>query len=592
MATHLMRIMHSPPGRKRKSTHLGKACHVASHLRVPDDLTAFETQIVLASQTGSRVLGQPGDVIRSGVLSQLLTGKGELSFDRNGNPLEPRSVRIDHASVHGQLNLAEEHLRCGLALTGCEFQSDLPLNFTGATAPYLAIRECEVSGIRAKQVTTERDLELKYLKVLDSVRLAGARVGGSLSIRGSEFGEPVDPHCVLDMSNIQVQQDIDACGIRTWGEVDLRGGRVGGFLDFGASILHNEHGWSVDGSMLHVRGSMFCGNGSEFTGELHLLGLEVGGRLQFSYGAFLNPGGVAIQGDAIRIHGDLHAQGSFRTEGVVWLNHAEVARDANFQGEIAVPEGQVAIAANRAKFGGSVVLDSLETQGYIDLRSARCDSFDDDEISGHIPIRRQGFVYLRLRRHLQIGRSPTPENLLNHFGRPNSVIGKVATRLDWLSCDPDGYHSQPYAQLASVYELNGLRKQAQKIHIASERERWRLRFRRWNIHERLWSVLLDRIIGYGYAPWRAVLWAGLFVLLGTVVVAGLPRSDFHASSGAPPFNSFLFALDTFLPLVDFGYSKWTLHGMAQGVAAGLILVGWLLVTAIVAALGGFIRRGD
>jgi hypothetical protein len=60
----------------------------------------------------------------------------------------------------------------------------------------------------------------------------------------------------------------------------------------------------------------------------------------------------------------------------------------------------------------------------------------------------------------------------------------------------------------------------------------------------------------------------------------------------PPWNPSLFALDLLLPVIDLGQvGYWQLHGSWQWLAAAVILLGWILATAVAAGATRLLRRG-
>jgi hypothetical protein len=59
----------------------------------------------------------------------------------------------------------------------------------------------------------------------------------------------------------------------------------------------------------------------------------------------------------------------------------------------------------------------------------------------------------------------------------------------------------------------------------------------------------------------------------------------------PDFQGAIYALDTLLPVVDLRQQVvWTPHGGMQWWASTSILAGWVLTTAVVAALTGLLKR--
>jgi hypothetical protein len=85
----------------------------------------------------------------------------------------------------------------------------------------------------------------------------------------------------------------------------------------------------------------------------------------------------------------------------------------------------------------------------------------------------------------------------------------------FLTATP-AYAAQPYQQLASVYRAAGHDADVRKILIAQRRaqlDRGVLTGR-----ERLWARITGVTLGYGYQPWRALLFL-LGVVITSVVVA-------------------------------------------------------------------------
>jgi hypothetical protein len=90
----------------------------------------------------------------------------------------------------------------------------------------------------------------------------------------------------------------------------------------------------------------------------------------------------------------------------------------------------------------------------------------------------------------------------------------------------------------------------------------------------------------------ALLWLAALIVGGALVVDWLPQRDFARASGAPTFNALLYTLDVLLPFIDLGYSKWVAISAAQVVTVVLVVLGWVLATAVIAAFAGVLRRGD
>src|SRR5260221_167621 len=112
----------------------------------------------------------------------------------------------------------------------------------------------------------------------------------------------------------------------------------------------------------------------------------------------------------------------------------------------------------------------------------------------------------------------------------------------------DGSLPQPYEQLAAVYRRAGDDLAARQIQLAKYRRRNRVTsWRRWYI--KLWNLVQDGVLGYGYAPMRALTWlVGLFVL--GVLLFRYGATPYSISSGHRSFalsNSVGYTLDLLLP---------------------------------------------
>jgi hypothetical protein len=107
--------------------------------------------------------------------------------------------------------------------------------------------------------------------------------------------------------------------------------------------------------------------------------------------------------------------------------------------------------------------------------------------------------------------------------------------------------------------------------------------------------MLDVLVGYGYRTWVAGIWLVGFWLVGWAV---FDRAHAHhelvlAKPGTlhPGFEGAVYALDILLPVVDLQQQNvWIPTGGVKWWAWGAILAGWVLTTAVVAALTGLLKR--
>jgi hypothetical protein len=156
--------------------------------------------------------------------------------------------------------------------------------------------------------------------------------------------------------------------------------------------------------------------------------------------------------------------------------------------------------------------------------------------------------------------------------------------------DPRGYAPQPYEQLAAVYRRAGRDEDARRVAIEKQRKRRRTLSR----PAKAWGLVLDRLVGYGYRTWWAARWLLGFLVVGSwVLAAAYPQAmtPTRPPNELPEFQPAIYALDVLLPIVDLRQQDaWLPHGFALWWSWISILTGWVLTTAVVAALTGILKR--
>jgi hypothetical protein len=159
--------------------------------------------------------------------------------------------------------------------------------------------------------------------------------------------------------------------------------------------------------------------------------------------------------------------------------------------------------------------------------------------------------------------------------------------------DNDGYLPQPYDQLAEAYRRAGNDNDARLIQLAKYRQRNHATgWDRW--YSKLWNMVQDAAIGYGYAPSRA-----LILLLGVYVFGVLlfrygarPISITSVHRGFTLNNSVAYTLDLLLPASSLSERQiWQSgNGMGEVAAAGFVVCGWVLTATVFAAAARVLQR--
>jgi hypothetical protein len=416
------------------------------------------------------------------------------------------------------------------------------------------------------------------------IGLGGARIIGPLDLSFMHVGAP------LTLVNCSVADGInlsyaDTCGL------DFRRDAIG----------------QVEAARATVHGDFVLGQGRYAT--LDLFRSKVDGDLNLSAGHFRGDGQPTVSVVAATVSGDALLHDGFESDGMVDFRLTTVGGSLSFNAVRFIGGGATGLNAERAKVGGTLYWTEITAtpRTVLDVEDAEVGALWDDPQSwpgpGHLLI--NGLVY-------------------KNFGE---APDDARVRLRWLALQPPGYRAQPFNQLAGVLHNDGREIEAVTVMIAKRDTR--RRFGGLTFAERAWQLLLKVTIGYGYRPLRALWWIVAFVLLGTSLFgwgyrAGLvtptrPRAyeSFIAEGECPkhypPFNSFVYSLENFLPLVDLHQAAhWrpnprhtrdhqiTLFarrrdlGKIEGSALRIylwmhILAGWTLTPLFVAGITGLIH---
>jgi hypothetical protein len=584
------------------------------------------TAVVRAKTIAAILCAEPGprNNARLALRGARITGSLDLSYARIEHPITFRDCVFDQPIV-----LAEARLGA-LTLDGCAFP--------GIDAPNLEVDgDLGLSGVsssRAVRLTgaqLHRDIRLDrarlrrgedqdvaldadYLVVNGSVAggpgfeasgtvtMAGARVNGSVRLDGATIAAAARQTVAFHGDGMTVGHEFNAQGLTAEGEVrlvdvaiastlELRGaklvnaGRVALRLDRAeiSSSLYCDNGFTAVGEVCaigaHVKGSVYLNN-SELGTPVPGSGAREGGAPATAPGA-IRPAGVALRLVRTKIDGDFGCWEGFTGHGPIDLARSSVAGEFRLvtTGLTGYPK---AADLTYCQFA-SVALSGEPPPGYLDLAKAKADFFRDSAgywHSGDIVL--DEFEY----RSIQMGRVTVKQ-------REQWLTRAMEASRRKFGGDHDGYLPQPYEQLAAVYRRAGEDHAARRIQLAKYRRRNRVTsWRRWHI--KVWNLVQDGVIGYGYAPLRALVWlVGLFVL--GVMLFRYGATPYSVASGHRSFtlsNSVGYTLDLLLPTSALQERQvWqSASGLGEVAASGLVVFGWLLTATVFAAAARVLQR--
>jgi uncharacterized protein YjbI with pentapeptide repeats len=255
-------------------------------------------------------------------------------------------------------------------------------------------------------------------------------------------------------------------------------------------------------------------------------------------------------------------------EGPVDLISADVT--GNFQGHGAKFQNKEKEASfNGMKVGGAAFFDDAVFEGAVDMRYADFAWLDVSRLKIAAQFYLQGTSYK------YIGAAPEePES--------HEALLKLA--------DQSVYSVDVYSKLEEFFLRQGYRDDADRTFIAGKR-----RERKEHLYGLDWlgSYFLDWLVGYGRRPWQASIPCAIVVALGCVLFSPKKMEPQKPEEAPRTYSRFWYSLNLFLPVVDLQAGKvWKPKAdqtFLRNYMRVHIMLGWILVPLVLAALTGLIK---
>jgi hypothetical protein len=508
-----------------------------------------------------------GEVLRAvwmqGSLKLILAGvRITGAVDVEGAAIE-RSLTLDGCYIDETLNLQDAEL-VSLRLPGCR----MPLGINA----------------RGSRIRGNLDLDRGFCAEAEVV-LAAASVGGNLTATEGRFLNP-NGSAILAVSVSVDGSVLLGNGFEAEGSVALHRARIRGILNCSGGHFRNPGGVAFVCDGVSADGGMTLSRGFEAEGMVSLVDAEIHGSLGCDGGRFTNPGGYALLADRLTVHGGVFCRDGFRADGEVRLNGATIEGQFVLQSAVISCPDRLALDLEGAQVRAQVFLEPENLlDGWVDLRSARFGLLYDSPNAWHSGYELGGCQYRTLRSSWEL-------NNRRRFLRRDTAVSQ---RLAWLAGNSSGYLPQIYDQLIEVYAASGEEAPKRDVLIAKQRQRrGQLPWYAW-----LWNVGEDILIGFGYRTGRALIPFAIFLALGWWYFGNayddgeIVERSTAATINEPPFKPLIYSLDQLVPVVNFGQREnWVATGDAQTLVTIMVIVGWILTTAILAALTGLVRRNQ
>jgi len=583
-------------------------------------------------------------------------------------PVHERGVELMGAYIDGNLDLGSCTNVRPLLLALCHFPGQIILR--DARTHKVNLTGSRIDGLKGDRAQIAGELFMHQANntpfhAVGEIRLLAADIRGNLTCRGGWFANPKGGALTCDGIKVSGDVVLDN-GFFAKGEVRLLGAEIGGDLNCCGGRFTHVEGNALNCNGIKVVGNVFLKNGFNADGAIRLVGADIGGNLEGRGGRFANPKSKALDCDRIKVLGNVAINSDFSAEGEVRLLGAEIggvlncyggrfynaqpldedSQDCDYaitlQGARIIQAlilGPIAGAEEQeAGICGSVNLEGAHAALLIDLTGAwppkTVAGPNGKALACHILL--DGFTYDRL-----------------------YLPGKADERIAWLHRQRprdlcEDFKPQPFEQLARVLRAMGHDGDAQWLAI--EKRRLELRrpwpnpwtFRRnplrwmakWLPNAAIYALkwlFLEKLIGYGYRPHRAVVtalalwvltsWFFYQVAAGGGMAPSDPRvflnadlvaacADNWATCTHPrmmqehtPFQPAFYALDVILPVAPLGQESawapkatvwrldlpwvgwvWVSGWVSLIVTWFNVLFGWVVGLLLAGVVGGVIKQ--
>jgi len=422
------------------------------------------------------------------------------------------------AGDNGAVNLRGAHIGGRLSCTGATLVND--------SGP----------ALYADALQVDRDMYLRGAFTAtgagdhSAVNLLAAHIGGQLSCTGATLGNDSGPALYADA--LQVDQDLfldgfTATGAGDNGAVNLLGAHIGGDLTCDGADLRNDSGPAVAADRLQVGQDVYLRGAFTATGAVNMRGAHIGGGLDCTGATVRNDSGPALHAGSLQVGQDVTLRGGFTAVGVgdngaVSLSGAHIGGGLDCTG-----------ATVRNDSGPALHAGSLQVGQDVYLRGGFTATGAGDTVAVALTGAQVGATLVFDPARLE--HAADPHRRLAVDGLTYAGVPEPISARDWLDLlrnGTPGYAAQPYQQLAAGYRALGDERQAREI-LMKQRDGQLTRTdpRPW-WPERLWGKITKITLGYGYQPWRALLFLAAVVALSCVLAVALGSHGALAQTGS------------------------------------------------------------
>jgi hypothetical protein len=573
----------------------------------------------IASGTGTALLfqqGKVGQTLRFGsglrvvgaarIMGTKIGGQvqvtGSTFSNREGIALSMQGTAVEGMVIFDHGFRAEGEVR----LTYCQVSgqllvADAKFEHPGAVALNLDGTHARGGLFLRSGFYCNGELRLSYAQVDHRLDISGAHLNNPNGYAMNASGIDVDGDIVfmdgfhsigqVDVSFARISRNLhlsksELSGNAGYG-LGIEGVTVGGRFTMMQTSIRSDGGVAINGPVCKFSSGVALGPDFQALGEVNLLGMKCGVGFGAEGASVSNPRGVALRLDNSLVDGPMHFPAGFAADGAVRLQGSKISGQLSMSGCSLVSVVDHALSLEGATVGGQFVWLPRQAVGVFIFAGARVGGLRDAEESWPETAfwALDGFEYGRL---------------------TNTAPRSVSFRKRWLSRQ-EPYARSPYRELANAYLAVGEDRAARSVLIEEHNV---LLHKSGSRLDRLYRWVTRVTIGHGYEPARALVIA-LALIVSTTAVISTQRSYLinrtpensslyiratrPCTTGSPCLQPFVYAVDTVVPLVNFGQrTDWRLAGTAplwlEVWLWSAEICGWALATLVGLGFTSIVRK--
>lgn len=530
-------------------------------------------------------------------------------------------VSFSRATFNANLSVSGAQITNDLVLDGCRFQSPL-LEINSNTTP-------PATAVFCANITVGGNVWMRGLSALEQEIQISGNIDGTLFLSRLSQGKIQPKSAVTRIGSLWAvplvaKSGIDFSDSVVQDRVDIRGAKIGVQLDFTDAMIG-----SLDGQRMEVSGNMLFNRSEVLKETVDLSNAKIQGDLDMRGIKIKNPSKTAIDLEGT------HISSSFRlsryipransnikriekttiVHGVINLTGTTILGSMEMRCVNLNNNGNVVLEGVGLYVGQSVYMENCNIEGRVKLqklkvsdklvwKNIRVNNNKDDQSSEPKPENRVpldiSFANIGALED-ECSSWPGQDDLkingikIGYFISHNNP----QDRIEWIRLQSSQvFLPEPYDSVANTFRKNGKQASAEEIWIAREKDRLKLSTPS-ALEFLIWGRVLGPLIGYGYKPFRCIWLIIAIVCFGSILFefarsrklfvacdngfTGIEGADI--ADGYPKFNSLLFSIDAFIPLINFRQVDYWLPTSSQ---TRSLSISWLGIEIDV-SFGGFVR---